>query len=345
MSASDANGHAAATLQAAWAQARHARNLFCSDDPECAEEVVGSVFRPHRLAVHAAAPSRLPLQAAMDYLPLGGLSVSRLRYGRAVDILPGPLERFYLLQVPLHGHARIESGRDAFDSHPGCAALLSPDPDLRMRWSADSDQLILRFDAEVVKRHLASWAGRDGVAAPLFEPRLRLDAHPVLTGLLLTLVQLGERSAAREENGPSLSLAELQHRLLSTLLGRQPHSASDQLSGDGPPLAPSHVHRIEDHLVAHPDEPCTPEDLARLAGVSVRSLFLGFQRHRGVGPMKLLRELRMHRARDDLLLAPSGTTVTDVALRWGFTHLGRFSLEYRAQFGEAPSRTLRRHLR
>jgi AraC-like DNA-binding protein len=33
--------------------------------------------------------------------------------------------------------------------------------------------------------------------------------------------------------------------------------------------------------------------------------------------------------------------VSEVAYRWGFTHLGRFAGAYRARFGESPSQTLR----
>jgi AraC-like DNA-binding protein len=35
-------------------------------------------------------------------------------------------------------------------------------------------------------------------------------------------------------------------------------------------------------------------------------------------------------------------SVTDIALRWGFNHLGRFSQLYRERYGEKPLATLRR---
>ena len=35
-------------------------------------------------------------------------------------------------------------------------------------------------------------------------------------------------------------------------------------------------------------------------------------------------------------------SVTEIAMSWGFSHMGRFSVEYRKRFGEPPSDTLRR---
>ena len=336
-----ASGQTARALQVAWTSATGIRSLFASDDPQHAETVVGSVFRPHKLALPRTAA---PLHAAMDYLPVGALSVSRLRYGRAVDILPGPLERFYLIQIPLRGHARIDTGREEFHSHAGCAALLSPQPDLAMNWNEDSDQLILRFDAELVRRYCASWCGDPKIAAPVFDPCLHLDRHPAIGSLLLSIIALGQHPCAANRAAAAgevhaLSALQLQNQLLAALLCHQPHSASERLGASAPPLAPRHVRRVEEYLMAHPREDYTPETLADLAGVSVRSLFLGFQRTRGIGPMKFLRELRLHKVRDELLLAAAGASVTEVALAWGFFHLGRFAQEYKALFGEAPSRT------
>jgi AraC-like DNA-binding protein len=39
------------------------------------------------------------------------------------------------------------------------------------------------------------------------------------------------------------------------------------------------------------------------------------------------------------LQAEEGRSVTDTALRWGFSHLGQFSASYRQRFGDLPSRT------
>ena len=58
--------------------------------------------------------------------------------------------------------------------------------------------------------------------------------------------------------------------------------------------------------------------------------------------MRYLRRARLVRVRQALLAARGDETVTHVALAWGFTHLGRFALEYRSLFGESPSETLRR---
>ena len=39
---------------------------------------------------------------------------------------------------------------------------------------------------------------------------------------------------------------------------------------------------------------------------------------------------------------PAAVTVTDIALQWGFGHLGKFSVAYKQRFGESPSTIFRR---
>jgi transcriptional regulator GlxA family with amidase domain len=72
-------------------------------------------------------------------------------------------------------------------------------------------------------------------------------------------------------------------------------------------------------------------------------LMRGFERRLGVSPMRYLLHWRLDRARAELLdAAPGSSTVTDIALRWGFGNLGDFAARYRSRFGELPRATLQR---
>jgi AraC-like DNA-binding protein len=58
--------------------------------------------------------------------------------------------------------------------------------------------------------------------------------------------------------------------------------------------------------------------------------------------MAFLTDVRMRLTRRILLEAPETAHVTKIALDCGFSHLGRFGLEYKRRFGESPSETLKR---
>src|SRR2546423_4920490 len=100
--------------------------------------------------------------------------------------------------------------------------------------------------------------------------------------------------------------------------------------------------RIATALIdAAPDRAWTLSELAQGAGVSTRTLQQSFQRELGVSPLEQARRTRMERAHRDLIDAdPTSASVTEIAVRWGFFHLGRFSQTYRATYHELPSQTL-----
>jgi len=86
----------------------------------------------------------------------------------------------------------------------------------------------------------------------------------------------------------------------------------------------------------------TVSDVAAQLGVSLRSLQGGFRHWRATTPNAFLRQARLRLVRGELARSGADTNVTTVALRYGFSHLGRFSAYYRSAFGETPSATLRR---
>jgi transcriptional regulator GlxA family with amidase domain len=58
-----------------------------------------------------------------------------------------------------------------------------------------------------------------------------------------------------------------------------------------------------------------------------------------------VRDARFARVRADLLRADTDESITQIAMKWGFRHLGRFAVGYRDRFGEMPSQTRRRATR
>jgi transcriptional regulator GlxA family with amidase domain len=94
-------------------------------------------------------------------------------------------------------------------------------------------------------------------------------------------------------------------------------------------------------MQAHHSDVVTMVDVADACGTGLRTLEIAFREVRGQTPQQALAEIRLWAARR-ALAAGGGGSVTDVALRCGFTHLGRFSVAYGQRFDEPPSATLRR---
>jgi AraC-like DNA-binding protein/tetratricopeptide (TPR) repeat protein len=106
-------------------------------------------------------------------------------------------------------------------------------------------------------------------------------------------------------------------------------------------LMPRSVRRAMDAMHANVGQNWRISELAAVAGVSGRTLQRQFLSFLGKTPRTVLREINFERARRELLQG-SGAKVMDVALRCGFPHCGRFSVEYRRRYGETPSQTLKR---
>ncbi len=108
-----------------------------------------------------------------------------------------------------------------------------------------------------------------------------------------------------------------------------------------PEGASSRVREAIEFLHAFAHTPITTTDVAEHVGLSVRGLQQAFQRQVGTAPNAMLRGVRMDRVREELQRGtPGETTVAEVAVRWGFAHLGRFSAAYAKRFGEYPRETL-----
>ncbi|HEY6980781.1 helix-turn-helix domain-containing protein [Reyranella sp.] len=108
------------------------------------------------------------------------------------------------------------------------------------------------------------------------------------------------------------------------------------------PLLPRDVKTALDLMKADPARQRSIGELAAACGVAGRTLQKHFRKFLGRTPGDVLRDLRLERVRLDLLRGWPDDGVAESAMRWGFSHLGRFAAAYRRRYGEAPSATVRR---
>ncbi len=311
-------------------------------DVDEAAESIGRIFCPH--ALDPLQHSWLDFHALHNCAAFDGFSVNYVAYGGSVSIDPGCLDRFFLLQLPIRGRALTRTGGCEVASAPrAVASLLSPTLPTRMIWQDHCAQLILLVDRQQVENRAAALA--DAAARPIeFEPRIDLDT-PFGRALQSQIEYLADIA---EHGGPASGLppvtaATLRESIIGLLLTGQRHNLSDAINRSLPRRAPlpAVFKRAWDSLEANAAEPLDLEKLARITGIGIRSLQLGFKRYFGVSISTALLDIRLEHLHARLSNAKPGERIVDIAFDLGFAHLSRMAGVYRAKFGESPSETLR----
>ncbi len=99
------------------------------------------------------------------------------------------------------------------------------------------------------------------------------------------------------------------------------------------------IRRGEEYLREHLASPIGLIDMCEELGVSARTIQYAFRERFGIGPIEYLRMLRLNAVKADLKLASNQrVTVRDVAVNWGYRHLGNFAADYKRHFGVLPSK-------
>ena len=205
------------------------------------------------------------------------------------------------------------------------------------------DGLGLSINVDRIKNHARKLIGqRADLIEPEFETNFDMTT-PAGIHLRNTLAYVSSTMNLQvPEIHNEIVMKSLGDLLLTHILQLIPNSYSSLLNGKGiaKPI-PRYLKRARDYIHAHAATPITLEALADHAGCGYRTLQVAFNEAYGMSPMAYVNHVRLTNAHDDLVGATDGTTVRDIALKWGFTHMGWFSKKYMEQFGASPSQTLR----
>jgi len=99
---------------------------------------------------------------------------------------------------------------------------------------------------------------------------------------------------------------------------------------------------IKSYLLESLEETISIHSIAKKFKLSEKTIENSFRSLFGIKPKRFIRFLKLNHAHHDLKLANVQTAqVSDIAIKWGFTHFGRFSSDYKSLFGVVPSITLK----
>ncbi|KAA6483135.1 AraC family transcriptional regulator [Agrobacterium rhizogenes] len=248
----------------------------------------------------------------------------------------------FLMFIPLSGEASFNASKETFGSRPGRGFITNGIPYGDMHIMGPRQHLIVIHDRNEMINRLSGLLETPVGGNLNFHPDIDLAAGPgrILQDLAeATFSGLAQDTVLRQS---PLALSNLTGAITNLILETVPHRFSEALARIAPAPAPRHVRRAIDFMQANLMRPLSIADMAAVCNVSVRSLQKGFRDFKMTTPMAYLQHLRLEAAHRELQEATPGLTVAAIALKWGFTHFGRFAVDYRLRFGQLPSQTLRR---
>jgi AraC-like DNA-binding protein len=220
---------------------------------------------------------------------------------------------------------------------PGDAGVCAPNQDLNSYMTSDASALSLTVTKAEMTHALMALNGPDFSGTPNFHERCPSGSSAALA-LLRVINKMSATPVYQQLTAERLERSLKEAALFELLL-----AWPQQESREAVPRIelPKSTRLARDFMEARIAELPTVADVAAACGVGVRALARGFEKHLGTSPLQYMLELRLQGVHDELLVGSQNATVTDVALHWGFTHLGIFAARYRERFGELPSETLR----
>jgi len=300
---------------------------FRSDDLAQVRAFIGNKDGPHSRVVRGDRPLGYAMyQVAAPHVNLGGSESS------VSQVVRGHVQGWVLLLASPPGTVLRTGLRTSAQTVSNTAVLIPPGWAFT-RISPPGALFASEIDAQAL---MAELRARRPDAAHRNLMRLAMpELVPGEHGTLLTAAS--ELVLATEPGIDARQQAVAEGRFIERMVDLMLRDVPARRPGE---LALERARHLEAWVDAHLGEPITMGTLCRVAGVGERCLQKSFLYRRGISPMRFVAERRLLAAHQWLADASNDGTVTEAGLRFGFSHLGRFSVSYRQAIGEPPSLTL-----
>lgn len=303
---------------------------------------MAAICGPHGLQVQR--PRQIQFNHSGTVLRAMASTLGYVEYGTDVTVSVSDSEPLncYSLSLPLSGEQELSARGQLWQSDQDKGLIVSPHEAQDLAISGNCRKVIVSIPRQALQHVLESLLQRPVDAPIAFEPHMDAASGQQAAWWRMVKFFAGELDRCGDWLNHQLMAPDLEQTLLKGLLLAQPHNYSEALAETMRPACPHYLVRARQFIHDHGREDIALEDIERAAGVSRYKLFEEFRQYFGQTPMAYLKRYRLEAVRRDILADLAASSVSAIALSWGFSHLGRFSGDYKALFGETPSETLKR---
>ena len=280
-----------------------------------------------------------PFGWAFHAVGVGDTMLAYHEFRNIVEVVASePMDAFYGM-VLLRGAMDVTTEHGTTQlTEAGSACVVSPTAAFRAKFAPGTSQMLVKIPVSVIEQAFGRLTGEGGGADIVFD--LATPSSAAWPSTLRLAVQTVDGIDSGFPVPPQMG-GELERLFISSLLLAQPHSATNVLMRPVPGRAARAASVVAKAVQSAPEEEFDFAEMARVNGVSLRTLQDGFRNRFGRSPSAYLRDARLDMAHR-LLSGHGQLSVTDAALSSGFTHLGRFARDYRLRYGFSPSVTRER---
>lgn len=270
---------------------------------------------------------------------LGGVSLHHLSFGTDTCIEVNNSNDYYI-QLPIQGQVNLHQNNHKINANQHRAFVMSPGKHHKLEITGNCIQRIIKIPTSAIERQLTEMMGCSLSRPVAFDLDMQSDS-----GNRASWWRNIQHLSTELVNPDSIynikpMASNMGKMIINGLLHCHHHNYSDDLNARNSSIAPGHVHRAEAFIKENIYEDMTIDDIVDAAKVRKRTLYDGFKKFRGISPICYLHNLRLDMAREELLRPNIDMNITAIAMKLGFSHLGRFSINYKKRFGESPSQTL-----
>lgn len=300
----------------------------------------------YRLDLSFSAPRiDVPFDWSIDIHPTSYLRVFKVKFDGEWSLTHKEGRAKTALLFPLSGQLEAKIGKRHFNIEPDQVLLIPTSLPCEIRFTGGEEKhslIAIDFSRPFVNEVIGELS-LHSIPTGLRQGGVIDQTQGIGTTLAMTIRSLvagiGSNGALVQSPQAMRLLSESILHLVFAGMTQQPETRLEARIAD---ITPRHLKIAVDFIHSNLHRPLSVNEIAEAVGISVRALQAGFQRHHHTTPLRYLRQVRLEAVHRELSSPENRLPIGEVAQKWGFNHLGRFSADYKSFYGEPPSATVKR---